>query len=66
MTLKNLQNILNKGKQESNTVKRLYGVMEKVGGYDQLMNLSLPALREILKCIEYFNREKSKSMKRKR
>lgn len=39
--------------------------MEKVGGYEQLMTLTFPALNEIIKCIEYFVREESKALKRK-
>jgi len=34
--------------------------MKEVGGYDQLMNLPIPALREIVKCIEYFAKEEQK------
>lgn len=61
-----LNNFLQQSKTEVNTVRTLYLVMEKVGGYKQLMNLSLPALNEILKCMEHFAREKEKALKRKR
>jgi len=64
--LAQLESVLNKGKQEVNTVRTLYLVMEKVGGYEQLMDLTFPALNEIIKCIEHFNREESKINKAKR
>lgn len=61
-----LETLLSKGKQESNFVKRLYLLMEKVGGYEQLMNLSLPALAELLKCMEWEFKEKEKQTRRRR
>jgi len=61
-----LKNVLNKEKQEINTVRTLYLVMEKVGGYNQLINLAVPSLNEIIKCMEWENMEKNKQTKRKR
>ena len=58
-----LESLLSKG--EVNTVRALYIVMEKVGGYKQLMTLTFPALNEIIKCIEHFAREESKALKKK-
>lgn len=62
--LTKLEGLLNKGKQEINTTRTLYLVMEKVGGYEQLMNLTIPSLREIIKCIEHFARENAKANRR--
>ena len=61
-----LKNVLNKEKQEINTVRTLYLVMEKVGGYEQLINLAVPALQEIIKCMEWENKEANKSNRGKR
>ena len=61
-----LSNVLNKkGSQETQTVRTLYRVMEKVGGYEQLMNLTFSSLHEIIKCMEHFAKEESKAMKKK-
>jgi len=61
-----LSNVLNKkGSQETQTVRTLYQVMEKVGGYEQLMNLTFSSLNEIIKCMEHFAKEESKAMKKK-
>jgi len=57
-----LESFLNKGKQESNFVHSLYFVMEKVGGYEQLMELTLPAINEILKSAEFFAKQEQKRM----
>jgi len=54
------QKRFNKGSKEKTTVRNLYLTMEKVGGYSQLLNLPLPALNEILKCMEWEAREKNK------
>ena len=62
--LMQLESVLNKGKRESNTTKTLYLVMCKVGGYTQLMNLAMPAFQEIVKCMEWENKEQSKGVKR--
>ena len=61
-----LENVLNKEKHEINTVRSLYIVMCKVGGYEQLMNLTVGALNEISKCIEWEEKEKRKSTKGRR
>ena len=59
-----LEKILSKGKQEIDTVRTLYLVMGKVGGYEQLMNLPIPALNEIIKCIEWEIKENEKQVNR--
>ena len=61
-----LKGLLSKEKEETNYVRSLCFVMEKVGGYEPLMELSLPALLEIFKATEYFEKEKAKSMNRKK
>jgi len=38
--------------------------MDKVGGYEQLMNLALPTFQEIIKCMEWELRERNKKSKR--
>ena len=60
-----LGDLLSKSQQEVNAVRTLYIVMEKVGGYEQLMDLTFPTLNEIIKCIEHFAREESKTLKKK-
>lgn len=82
------QNRLNKGDSEVNTVRTLYLVMEKVGGYNVLLGeeweeeysiwkfkikkkvikkgISFEALNEIIKCMEWENKEQSKQARRKR
>ena len=64
--LTKLSQLLGKSKQETDTVKTLYLVMEKVGGYEQLLNLPISALLEIIKCMDYFAKQEQKSMKSKR
>ncbi len=64
--LTDLKNLLSGNKHDLSSSVTLYRVMEKVGGYEQLMNLSFPALREIIKCMNYVNKEESKAMKIKR
>jgi len=39
--------------------------MEKVGGYEQVLNLPLPALNEILRCMEWEANEHKKANRRK-
>ena len=60
--LMQLKNVLGKGQQENNAVRTLYMVMKAVGGYEQLMNLALPTVNEIMKCIEWEAKEKAKAM----
>ena len=58
--LQNLKNALfNKEKDEG--IYNLCAVMELVGGYDQLMNLPLPALKEIIKYLEFVNKQQENS-----
>ena len=59
-----LQSILSKNKEEINTVRTLYLVMKLVGGYNQLMELSIPSINEIIKCMEWETKEQEKSMKK--
>jgi hypothetical protein len=40
--------------------------MEKVGGYEQLMNLPFAGLMEVVKCIEWEDRERAKAMRRRK
>jgi len=64
--LNQLKNVLNKNSsEETNTVRTLYLVMEKVGGYEQLMNLTFSSLKEIIKCMEHFAKEEAKAMKKR-
>ena len=63
--LQKLQKLLEKGHQESNFTRNLYLVMEKVGGYPNLMELPMPALVEIMRCMEYFAKEERKAAKRR-
>ena len=60
------QNKLTKGNKEQDLVRTLYIVMCKVGGYEQLLKLSYSSLNEIIKCIEWENKEMNKSNRRKR
>ena len=45
-------------------IRTLRLVMEKVGGYEQLMNLPIPAFREIAEDMKRENEEQDKSMKK--
>ena len=58
--LTQLQNRIHTGNPETELVRTLYLVMCKIGSYEQLMNLPLPTLREIIKCIEWENKEQNK------
>jgi len=60
-----LQNRISRGDPEVNTVRTLYMVMCKVGGYEQLKNLSIATLNEIIKCMEWEAKEQSKGSKRR-
>ena len=59
-----LENFLKKDKKEINFVRNLYFVMQKVGGYEQLIMLSMPSLNEILKCMEWEMKEQEKASRR--
>ncbi len=61
-----LKQLLGKSKQESDTLKSLYFVMQKVGGYEQLLNLPLAAYREIIKVMEWEANETKKANKGKK
>lgn len=60
-----LENFLKKGKKEVNFVRNLYFVMQKVGGYEQLMRLPMSALNEIMKCMEWEGKEQEKARRKK-
>lgn len=62
--LRSLAKSLTNDGNEKDIVKRLYLVMKIVGGYEQLMNLPLPALNEIIECMDWETRENSKSVKK--
>lgn len=58
--LQNLKNVLfNKGSNDEG-VYMLCAVMELVGGYEQLMNLPLSSLKEIIKYLEFVNKQQEK------
>ena len=57
------QNQINGGDPEVNTVRTLYMVMCKVGGYENLMSLNVSTLNEIIKCMEWEAKEQSKGSK---
>lgn len=57
-------NLFNKNNKERDTVRTLYIVMQKVGGYEQLMNLPISSLKEIIKCIEWESKEQNKVMRK--
>lgn len=50
---------------EQERIYSLCAVMEIVGGYDQLMNLPLPALNHILKYLEHVNKKTKEGMPKK-
>lgn len=52
-----------KNKDEVNFVRNLCMVMEKVGGYEQLMKLPMPTFNEILKYLQWAEKEQNKRMK---
>jgi len=47
-----------KGERDRKLVRTLYLVMEKVGGYEQLVNLPLPALNVIIECMKWESNER--------
>ena len=63
--LTKLKSLLNKSSGEVDSVRTLYLVMEKVGGYEQLLKLTLPSLNEIIKCMEHFAREEAKAYRKR-
>jgi len=62
--LTNLKKTLGKNQKDIDFTRLLYLVMIKVGGYNQLMDLSLSAFGEILKCMEWQNKEENKGSKK--
>ncbi len=58
------QRLLKQDQSEQDTVYSLCAVMEKVGGYEQLMNLSIPALNEVLNYLAYLNKQTSRKGKK--
>ena len=63
-SLDQLNNRLFNGQSELNQVFNLCSVMEICGGYEQLLNLPIPALSSIIKYVEKMNKEASKGMPR--
>ena len=64
--LAQLKNKINSGNSNTDLVRTLYMVMQKVGGYSELTKLSLPALHQIIKCIEWEAKEQEKASRRKK
>lgn len=60
------QLLLGKNKDEVNLVRNLCMVMEKVGGYEQLQELPLPAFNEIFKYLQWAEKEQNKRIKGRR
>jgi len=61
--LERLKSELHKqGANEQNQVYSLCAVMEICGGYNQLLDLSLPALKQIINYIEFLEKETKKQM----
>ena len=63
-SLNQLNNLLFNGQSELNQVFNLCSVMEICGGYEELLNLPIPALNMIIKYVEKMNKEASKGMPR--
>ena len=58
--LQNLKKVLTgKSGNEINQIYNLCATMEIVGGYDQLMNLPIPALQLVLQYVEFVNKQAS-------
>jgi hypothetical protein len=53
--------LLKQEPSEKDLVYTLCRVMKEVGGYEQLLNLSLPALHEIIDYLNYLAREEEKA-----
>ena len=64
-SLDQLNNQLFNGQSELNQVFNLCSVMEICGGYQQLVNLPLPALNMIIKYLENVNKQANKGMPKK-
>ena len=58
-----LKSLLNKEKEETNYVRNLFYIMQDVGGYSELMEMTLPAVSEALKAKDYIEKQKAKSVK---
>jgi len=56
--------LLKQETSEKDLIFNLCEVMKIVGGYEQLMNLPIPALMEILKYLEHVNKEEQKAMEK--
>lgn len=50
---------------ESEVVNTLCEVMQVVGGYEELINLPIPTLREIIKYLEDREKQNKKMMRKK-
>lgn len=62
-----LKNRILFGVDDNDTVqtRTLVQLMEKVGGYEQLMNMRLPAVFEVIKVIKWQNKQLEKRNKSK-
>lgn len=65
-SLQRLKNVLHNNEGKDEGVYNLCAVMELVGGYSELMNLSLSAVHEILDYLEFVNKEQTKNMPKTR
>jgi len=54
--------LLKQVSSEQESVYTLCAVMEKVGGYSELLNLPIPTLNQIIKYLEFINREEEKAI----
>jgi len=49
-----------KNSEELELVRTLCMVMEKVGGYEQLMNMTIPAFHEVYRYLQWSDKEQKK------
>ena len=61
--LQKLKSVLDKSKEDE--VFSLCAVMEICGGYEQLLNLPIPALNEIGRYLRFVNKQNQKNMPKK-
>ena len=54
--------LLKEGASEADQVYSLCAIMEVVGGYEQLMNLPLPALKAVGDYLDFKAKQEQKSM----
>jgi len=63
--LSKLKSKIFQGNSEIQEIAVLVKVMQAVGGYEQLMNMSLPAVRQVADALEYLAKQEAKSMRKK-